>query len=99
MLELSQVIRELRVELAKAIAAGEGEDLRFEAGPIELEMTVAITREASTGAKIRFWVVDADGSGRMGDVTTQRIKLSLDPKLGSTGRRPDISGQADERER
>lgn len=100
MIELSQVIRDLRAELNAAVAdLDPREELLFEVGPIELEMTVAISREASAGAKVRFWVVEGDGGGRLGQATTQRITLSLEPRLRSTGRRPDVSGQADERER
>ncbi|GAA1986993.1 trypco2 family protein [Catenulispora subtropica] len=99
MIELSQVIRELRTELYEAIATATGQDLRFEVGPIELELTVAITRETAGGTKIKFWVVDADASGKAGTVTTQRVKLSLEPKLGPGDRRPEVSGRAGERER
>lgn len=99
MIELSQVIRELRAELYEAITAGVDEDLRFEVGPIELEVTVAITREASAGGKIRFWIAEVDGAGKRGDATTQRLKFSLQPKLGSTGRSPEVAGQAGKRER
>jgi hypothetical protein len=98
-IELAQVIRELRSELDEAIADGVGRQLRFEVGPIELEMTVAISREASAGGKVKFWVVEAGGQGKLGDVITQRIKLTLEPKLSSTGRRPEVFGQAGEHER
>ena len=37
MIELSEVISELRRELQQAMRAGEGELLRFELGPVELE--------------------------------------------------------------
>lgn len=99
MIELAQVIRELRAELYQAVAEGVDEDLRFEVGLIELEVTVAVTREASAGGKIRFWVAEADGAGKHADATTQRLKLSLLPTLESTGRSPYIAGQAGERER
>lgn len=99
MIELAQVIRELRTELNAAIADGAGEELQFTVGPIELELTVAVTREAAAGGKIKFWVVEANGQGRLGDVTTQLVRLTLEPKLASTGRPPQVSGQADARER
>lgn len=99
MIELSRVIRELRAELYEAAEAGKDEELRFEMGPVELEVTVAITNEASTGGKVRFWVAEADGSAKHGDVTTQRLKISLQPTLRSTGRAPEVSGGAGDRER
>ena len=77
------------VESARGIAALVGNHGDF----------VAVTREASAGGKIRFWVAEADGAGKHTDATTQRLKLSLLPKLESTGRSPYIAGQAGERER
>ncbi|MCX5440913.1 hypothetical protein OHB53_11580 [Streptomyces sp. NBC_00056] len=93
-IELSTVIQELRTELNTAIAGGAGEELRFELGPIELEVSVAITKEGGGGAKVRFWVVDADAHGKVAGATTQRIKLQLEPKLAATGSRPEVSGHA-----
>ena len=63
MIELAEVIRGLREELQRAIAAGEGEALRFELGPIELEVSVAVQASAQAGAKVRFWVVELGAEG------------------------------------
>ena len=54
--ELAQVISRLREELNAAMREGEGEDLRFELGPVELELTVAVSKEAGPNTKVRFWV-------------------------------------------
>ena len=54
MIELASVIMDLREELGRAISAGEGEALRFELGPIELEVSVAIEAGVQAGAKVRF---------------------------------------------
>jgi hypothetical protein len=43
--ELAQVIGQLRRELSAAMRDGEGVDLRFELGPVELELTVAVSKE------------------------------------------------------
>ncbi|MGH3701282.1 MAG: trypco2 family protein, partial [Pseudonocardiaceae bacterium] len=50
--ELAQVIGQLRQELSAAMREGEGEDLRFELGTVELELTVAVSREAGPNAKV-----------------------------------------------
>ncbi|WP_067541475.1 trypco2 family protein [Nocardia crassostreae] len=92
MIELSAFIQDLREELSQAIATGAGHDLRFELGPIELEASVAVTREAGAGAKVRFWVVDADAQGKLADARTQTVRLTLSPVLNSTGRSPYVSG-------
>ncbi len=44
-IELSAAVRAIRRELAAAAADGEGEPVRFEVGPIQLDLTVGLTRE------------------------------------------------------
>lgn len=91
-LELADVIRDLREELERAMVMGEGEPLRFELGPIELEVSVAIEAGAQAGAKARFWVVELGAQGTMERTATQRIKLVLSPRLGPDGTTPLVSG-------
>lgn len=99
MLELAEVIRDLRDELERAIVEGAGESLRFELGTIELEISIAIEAGARVGAKVRFWVVDAESEGSLDRTSTQRLKLALTPRLGIGGGSPLISGQSAENER
>ena len=82
--ELAQVISQLRQELSAAMREGEGEDLRFELGPVEL--TVAVSKEAGPNAKVA-------------SQATQRIMLTLDPRRRGVAGKPVISGseQAGER--
>jgi hypothetical protein len=92
-IELAELIGQLRSELTEAMTAGDGEDLRFSLGPVELELTVAVDREAKPGAKVRFWVVELGAETKLGSSSTQKIKLTLDPhRAGQPGVRPDISG-------
>ncbi len=63
--ELAQVISQLRQELSAAMREGEGEDLRFELGPVELELTVAVSKEAGPNAKVRFWVVELGADAKV----------------------------------
>jgi hypothetical protein len=83
MLELTEMIRELRRELIEATADGSGQPVRFELGPVEIEATVAVSREAGGSGKVRFWVVEAGADGKYGEATTQRITLTLHPKTVS----------------
>jgi hypothetical protein len=99
MVELAEVIRSLREELQLAIGAAEHEALRFELGPVELEASVAIAAGAQAGAKMRFWVVEAGTKGSLERSATQRITLTLIPKLGADRQTPMVSGPAGERER
>ncbi|MCX4906355.1 trypco2 family protein [Streptomyces sp. NBC_00878] len=109
MIELASVIRDLREELARAIAAAEGEALRFELGSIELELSVALERSGQAGAKVRFWVMESGAEATSSATSTQRISLALQPTLtGPTAtaatvttahNSPYVTGRADARER
>jgi hypothetical protein len=99
MIELASVIMDLRDELGRAISAGEGEALRFELGPIELEVSVVIEAGAQAGAKVRFWVVELGAQGNADRTSAQRIKLVLTPRLSPSGTSPLVSGDAVPRER
>jgi Trypsin-co-occurring domain 2 len=99
-LALTEVIAQLRAELAEAMRAGEDEQLRFELGPVELELTVGIDKEAKPGAKAKFWVLELGAETRFTSTSTQRIKLTLDPRhADQPGRRPTIVGDEAPRER
>jgi hypothetical protein len=95
-IELADMIRELRQQLTTALADGDGETLRFELGPVEVEASVAVTREAGGDAKVRLWVVDAGANGKYAHAETQRITLTLTPKAvpgnGDTPRTVLIAG-------
>jgi hypothetical protein len=79
-LELASVVRQLRAELNEAMDDAQGERLRFELGPIELSLTVTVGREATPGAKIRFWVVEAGADAKVSRESAQEIKLVLTPQ-------------------
>jgi Trypsin-co-occurring domain 2 len=64
MIELAEVIGELRRELQAAMNDGEGEQLRFELGPVELEATVAVEKGGGGRAKVRFWVIELGGDAK-----------------------------------
>ena len=81
MIELAEVIRQLREELEIARTAATGAELQFEMGPIELEVLVALEKDVGTGLKVRFWVVDLGGDARVSASSTHRIKLTLQPTI------------------
>lgn len=81
--ELSEVIAELRAELSAAMHAGDGEELRFELGPVELELTLAVSKDAGPSAKVKFWVVEMGADAKLSTQSTQRISLSLEPRRTS----------------
>ena len=108
MIELADVIADLRDELDAARRRGAGEDLRFELGPVELEVSVAVQKGADGNAKVKFWVVELGADGKVSSTATQRIKLTLNPRLTvaaaaaespMSDRSPFIAGVAEEDER
>lgn len=88
--ELAVVIAELRRELSAAMQAGEGAELRFELGPVELELEVMVGADAGAAGKLKFWVVEAGAEAKGSTQATQRVKLVLDPRRA--GAPPLISG-------
>ena len=91
-IELSEMISELRRELDQAIDAGAGERLRFELGPVEVEVTVGVDSKGTAGAKVRFWVVELGGDAEVARSSLQRVKLTLQPRLAGSAGPAEISG-------
>jgi hypothetical protein len=75
--ELSDVIAQLRVNLASAQKDGEGQNLRFEIDEVEVELQLAIEKAKSGGGGVKFWVLDAKAEGKHTDTVTQKIKLRM----------------------
>jgi hypothetical protein len=86
LIELATVVKELRDELERAVAAAEGAALRFELGAIELELSVAVERSGHAEAKVRFWVVETGAQATTDTTSTQRIKLALQPTLAGSSK-------------
>jgi hypothetical protein len=81
LIELAEVIAQLRAELDRARASAATEALQFELGPIELEVSVALEAVGGVEGKVRFWVVEIGGSAQATSTSTQRIKLTLNPTI------------------
>jgi hypothetical protein len=78
MLELSQVLAELRDQLIRAQMTGEGSDLRFLIDDIEVDLQVVVTAEGE--AKAGFKVLtfgSVEGEAKGSHATTQRLHLKL----------------------
>ena len=82
-IELTEFIAALRRDLHLSVAGSVGEALRFAVDDIELtlEIKAARTDETSGSGKLRFWVVEAGGSGKTGgsQSQTQKVTLKLKP--------------------
>jgi hypothetical protein len=77
--ELAEPIAQLRAEHSEAMRIGENAGLRFELGPVELELALSVGKDGGAGGKVRFRVAELGADGRASRTSTQRIKLVLDP--------------------
>lgn len=87
-LELTSVVAALREQLAQAQQQAQGQGVLFHVDKIEVEFQTVVQKEgtSSTGAKMKFWVLDAEASlgGKYSHANTHKIKLSLSPINAAT---------------
>ena len=76
---LSDAITSIRSELSLAMKSGEGEEIRFRLGPVELELEMEARKDAGATAGVKFWVVSAGARGDISSGSAHRIKLTLQP--------------------
>ena len=79
-LELAEMIKSLRAELARAQSEGKGDAIRFRVEDVELELEIAAEEqdEGTIGAK--FFVLTSQLKASQKDAVTQRLKLTLSPE-------------------
>lgn len=93
---VAQAVASLREELAAAHAEMDRTGVYFEMGPVEIEFTVEVGRDAGADLGVRVWVVSIGGSGSVSTGSTNRMKFTLTPMDGATGRALEVAGHADE---
>jgi hypothetical protein len=84
---LADTIEAVRRELSLALAAGQGQPVQFRAGPVELDLEVAVTRTGRGPDTVSLRVLTWDGpngrppAGRNAapHAPAQRIKVTLQP--------------------
>ncbi|MGH3247666.1 MAG: trypco2 family protein [Trebonia sp.] len=89
-LDLADVVRALRRELAAATAEADGSEIRFELGPVELEFLVDVKKEGGVDGGVRFGVVSFGAKGGVASGSGHRLKLVLTPQ-DMSGHPPRIS--------
>lgn len=75
---LAQAIAALRAELSEARRQGQGTDIHFAVGDIEVELALEFgwSKEAGAGFKL-FSFVDLSGKAGSTDKTSHKVKLKL----------------------
>lgn len=76
---LSDVLAELRSEIKKAHADGQGQEFRFALEEIDVELQVAVTTEMKGGVKVKFLVVDSEAGGGLSRHCLQKIHVKMKP--------------------
>ncbi|MFJ9821823.1 trypco2 family protein [Streptomyces sp. NPDC101151] len=76
---LAEAVNALREELQQAWSSSEGARLRFRPSPVELTVQVAVTKAVGGSVKAKWWLVELGGDSSRSSVTTQTLKLTLDP--------------------
>jgi hypothetical protein len=92
--DLASTIKQLRTELTKAMAEGQGEQLLFGLGAVELELVVDVKNETGVDGGIKFNVITFGARKQRGHTNSHKIKLTISPvdaagnpaRVASTGK-------------
>src|SRR5436309_513187 len=97
---LGEVISALRSEIKEAMENGKGQDVQFDLGSIELELTLTVKAEGGSEGKISFHVLGAGaeigGKGKIAKEQVQKVKFTITPFRASdsnSGMAFDVSSQ------
>ncbi|MEV0174595.1 trypco2 family protein [Streptomyces sp. NPDC050803] len=89
--DLVSAVRALRAQITEAAATDPASDIRFQVGPIQLEFTVALTRDRKVQGGVKAWVVTAGAEAAWSNAETHKVTLNLTPVSATTGQSPEIS--------
>lgn len=76
---ISEMIEEIRRELADSQRAAANKDLVFKYESVELDIAVAASKAVEGGAGVKVWVVDAETHGSLSNQNTHSVKVVLTP--------------------
>ncbi len=79
-LELAQLIKGLRAELAKAQTEGEDKGIRFTVEDVELDLEISTAKQVNGDIGAKFYVLTSQFKANKKDAVTQKIKLKLKPQ-------------------
>ena len=88
---LSEMVKALRAELIDAQSDPASKELWLETGPVELQLTVAVTKTRNAKGGIKFWVVDAGGGYERSGAATHSFKIALNPIDPKTGKSAKVA--------
>lgn len=76
---LAEAIREVRLELQQAMQEGQGSGIGFEAGQVELEFEVGLTRSREASGGFQLSVLSLGAKGDRTSTATHRVNIVLTP--------------------
>jgi hypothetical protein len=77
---VADAIELLRDELEAALEKGAGRPVQFGVSDVTLTVSVVAGKSKDAVGKIRWWVVEAGGSGSWSQEVTQTLVLTLHPE-------------------
>jgi len=78
---LAEAIGALRDELTGAWWGGRDQAVRFRPSPVELTLQVGVTSGGKARAGVKWWLIDLGGELSRQSVTTQIVKVTLEPVM------------------
>jgi hypothetical protein len=96
---VADAIEYLRDELEEALGKGAGRSVQFGVSKVTLTVNVVAGKTKEAGGKIRWWVIEAGGSGKWSHEVTQNLVLTLHPeRVHPDGRRTPLDVGAEDTE-
>jgi hypothetical protein len=84
-IELAEAVEAVRDGLLAAAARGADRELRFELGPIQMEFTLEVRRDARAKGGVKAWVIDAGAEAGSAIGRTHKVSFTLTPKPAEGG--------------
>jgi hypothetical protein len=98
-LDLAETVAALRDEVLRAMAeaADASPEIKFPVQGVQLTFHVAVKKEAGAEGKVRFWVIEAGGSGTLSNEEIHEVTVALGAPVNRSGIGVAVSQQQDER--
>ncbi|MFL1432040.1 MULTISPECIES: trypco2 family protein [unclassified Nocardiopsis] len=77
---LTTAVQTLREELLEAAKQGEGAEITFEVGPIEMEFEVEFRKDVRAKTGFAAWIATAEAEAGVERGRTQRVAFTLTPR-------------------
>ncbi|WP_261720508.1 trypco2 family protein [Streptomyces sp. FZ201] len=83
-LGLAEAVETIRDELRLAMA-GAASDIQFPVGQVTLEFQVGMKKTAEANGKVKVWVLQIGGGGKVEHDAVQKVTIVLDPPVDTHG--------------